>query len=75
MTIYKDKTKVLNSWDVYSAEEFDKVFKTGTKFDYEESDEEYIMEHLKKDKRLFRATFHDNDNPYEEYWTIEEIQQ
>ena len=66
---------ILNEWEIYYAEQLQKEFNIKEPFNYEESDEEYIMRHLNEDKRKFKITFITNsrNNAYEEYWKIEEI--
>ena len=61
-------------WIVMNAEEFCKEFGIEKAFDYEETDEEYIYEHLEKDKRKFSIEFFESPtgNAYEEYWRIRE---
>jgi len=71
--IIKDKVK--NSWDIYSADEFQKEFNIEEARDETECDEDYIMRHLEQDSRKFRVTFMESarHNAYEQYWKIEEI--
>lgn len=69
--------KIINKWEIYSATQLQKEFNIKEKWNEEETDEEYIMRHLKEDKRMFRVTFmeSDRDNAYEEYWLIQEVEQ
>ena len=67
--------EVINEWIIYSAYEFKKKFKIKEKRDDNECDEDYIMEHLKKDKRKFRVYFNESarGKAEEEYWVIKEV--
>jgi len=70
--------KILNEWDIYSAEEFKEIFCIAEPFDIEngECDEDYIRGHLGADERKFRVTFMESarDNAYEEFWRIQEVE-
>jgi len=66
---------VINEWEIYSAEQFQKEFKIEDELDETVCDEEYITHFLEKDKRKFRVTFMESarGNAYEEYWKIQEV--
>ena len=68
--------KILNEWDIYSADEFKKVFCIAEERDENECDEDYIMGHLGADERKFRVTFMESarNKCYEEFWRIQEVE-
>jgi hypothetical protein len=67
--------KILNEWDIYNADQFEKEFNISESRDDSECDEEYIMSYLEADERKFRVTFMESarDNSYEEFWRIQEV--
>lgn len=68
--------KVINEWEIYSAEQFRKEFLVREKREDTECDEDFIMRHLQLDDRIFRVTFNKDPkgNAYAEFWRIQEIQ-
>jgi len=64
---------VINEWTIFSAKQFEEVFRPNDKWDGVECDEDYIMRHLKKDKRQFKVRFVTSSNCYNEYWDIKMI--
>lgn len=70
-----EETQIKESWNIYSAQDLHRKFNLDETWDEIETDEDYIMRHLNADSRLFRVTFFpDEQDPYEEYWKVEEIQ-
>jgi len=70
------ENKILHEWKIYDAEQFKQEFNIAEPREKTECDEDYIMGHLKTDKRKFKVTFMESAryNPYEEYWKIQEVE-
>jgi len=68
--------KVINKWQIFSADEFKEVFQIADNREDTEFDEDFIMEHLSAMERVFIIDFVESprDNTYEEYWVIKELE-